>query len=80
MAAIVIPVVAVMIAVVMTPRPVFLLFLWSQFSKVPVTIPMSVIGPSMVVDDFISIPVVIVRVVRIVHAIIVMFTSYACQR
>jgi hypothetical protein len=60
---------------VVAPGPIFLLFFGTKLAKIAVRIPMVLARPSLVVDDLIIVPNVIVGVIRVVDAIVVMFTS-----
>jgi hypothetical protein len=72
--------IAIVIRVVMAPGPVFLLFFGRYLAKVAACIPMSFIGPLLVKNYLVIVPDVIVRVVRVVDAVIVMAVgaSKAC--
>ena len=72
--------IVIMVAVVMAPRPVFLLFFRSQLAEVAITVAMGFVAPATIVDDFIVVPAVIVGVVRIVNSIRMMLRAgQSCQ-
>jgi hypothetical protein len=60
-----------MVAVVMPPSPIFLLFSGRNLAEVAMGVAMGFRRPLIVVDDFVVIPHVIVGVVGIVNAIVV---------
>ena len=72
--------VVIMVRVVVTPCPVFFLFFGRHLSKVASSVPMSLTGPLPVRNYFVVVPNVIVRVVRVVDAVVVMAlrASQAC--
>src|SRR5271169_6488039 len=81
-AALVMPLVAVsvVVTVIVTPSPVFLLLLGRKLAEVAVAIPVSLLGPAMVVHIFVPVPRVIVRVVGVINAIgVVLGASDSCQ-
>jgi len=61
--------IAVVIAMVVAPGPVFFLFLGRKLSEVSAAVAMGFIGPSVVVNDFVIVPHVIIGVVRVVNPI-----------
>jgi len=69
--------VPLVVAVVVTPGPVFLLLPGTQLAEILVAISVGLIRPTVIIDVFVAVPVVIVGVVGIVHAVIVMFASYS---
>src|SRR3974390_2539464 len=73
-------VVAVMVAVVVTPSPVLLLFLRTQFAEIPIGITMGLVRPPVVIDVFVVVPGGIVGVIGVVHTIIMMFAGDARPR
>jgi hypothetical protein len=74
-------VIAVMIAVIVAPSPIFFLFLGRELPEVPMTVTVGFVGPTVVVNDLIAIPGVIVGVIRIIDPIgMVLGTANSCQR
>ena len=73
--------VVIMVRAVVTPCPVFFLFFGRHLPKVASSVPMSLAGPLPVKDYFVIVPDVIVRVVRVVDAVVVMAVraSQACR-
>lgn len=67
--------IVVMVAVVVAPRPILLLFFRWQSAKIPIGIAVCLVGPAAVIDGLAIIPDVVVRVVRIVDASIMMFAG-----
>jgi hypothetical protein len=65
-------VIVVMIAVVVAPSPVLLLFFRRQFAKVPVRIPVRLVRPAVIIDGLVIVPHVIIGVIRIIDANIMM--------
>jgi hypothetical protein len=53
----------------MSPRPVFLLLLGPQAAEIAVSIAMVFSRPSMVVVHFVSIPHVVVAIVRVIDPV-----------
>src|SRR5579864_2465557 len=72
--------VVIMVAMVVAPRPIFLLFLGTKPAKVAIAVAVGLVGPAVVVHDLVIVPHVIVGVVRIVDAVSVMLTRDSCQR
>ena len=74
-------VIAIVVRVVMAPGPVFFLFCGRNLAKVASCVSMSLAGPLLVKDYFVIVPDVIVRVVRVVDAVVVMAgrASQACR-
>jgi hypothetical protein len=72
---VVIPVVVIVVPMVMTPGPIFLLLLRTEFPEVAIAVAMRLVGPAMIVDDLAIVPSVIVGVIRVIHPVIVMFTG-----
>jgi hypothetical protein len=70
-----VPVVAIVVAMVVAPSPIFLLLLRTKFAEVAIAVAMCLVGPALVVDDFVIVPHVIIRVIRVVHAVIVMLAG-----
>src|ERR1700694_5729069 len=72
--------IAIMVAMVMAPGPIFFLFFGCHLAKVASCVAMSLVGPLPVKHYLVVVPDVIVRVVRVVDAIIVMTlrASQAC--
>ncbi len=70
-------VIAIMIAMIVAPGPVFFLLLGRQMAEVAILVAAVFAGPLAVVDDFIVVPDVVVAVVRVVHAIGMMFARRA---
>ena len=62
-------VVPIVVVVVVSPGPVFFLFFGAKGLEIAIAIAMILLGPAMVIDDFVVIPDVVVSVVRIVDAI-----------
>ena len=76
-------VITIMVAImIVTPRPVILLFVGRQFLELAMWVTMSFSRPLVVVNHFIVIPHVIVRVIRIVSPIVVVVVSagQSCER
>ena len=69
----------VMVAMVVPPGPVFLLFLWWQLAKVSVAVPMRLVRPLAVINNLVIIPNVIVGVVGVVYSRIMMLTGKSGQ-
>ena len=67
----------VTVAVIVTPGPVFFLFLRMNSAEVAVRVAMGFVGPAMVVNNLVIVPHVVVGVVRIVNAIVVMMLAGA---
>ena len=65
----------VTVAVIVTPGPVFFLFLRRNSAEVAVRVAMGFVGPAMVVNNLVIVPHVVVGVVRIVNAIVVMMLA-----
>ena len=74
-------VVPVVVGVVVTPSPIFLLFFGRKFPEVSVRVAMGFIGPAIVVDNLVIVPRVVVGVIGIVYAIGVMMfgTRHSCE-
>ena len=70
-----IAVVSIMVAMIVAPSPIFLLFLRTQLAKIPVRIAMGLVRPAPVIHFLVMIPVVIVGVVGIVRPVIMMFAA-----
>ena len=68
-------VVMIVIAMVVAPRPVFLLFVGWQLAEIAMPVAVSFAGPLAIVNDLVVAPNVIVRVIRIVNAIGMMLTG-----
>ena len=68
-------VIVIVVAVVVPPRPIFFLFLWRKFAEVSIAIPMRLVGPTVVIDDFVIVPNVIIGVIGIINAVSMMFTG-----
>jgi hypothetical protein len=62
----------VVVAVAVTPVPVFFLLIGGQMAEITVGVVVSFGGPLVVIDDLIVIPDVVVVVVGVVDAIIMM--------
>src|SRR5579864_1943260 len=75
-----VPVVTIMIPMVVAPSPIFLLLLRTKFAEVATSVAMRLVGPALVVDDFVIVPHVIIRVIRIVHTVRVMLAGDSRQR
>jgi hypothetical protein len=56
------------VLVVMSPGPVFFLFLRRQPAEVAPRVPVSFSGPLLVVDDLVVVPNVIIGVIRVVDS------------
>jgi hypothetical protein len=59
----------VVIPVIVTPSPVFLLVLAREPAKIAVAVAVGLIAPSVVVNDLLIVPHVIIRVIRVIHAV-----------
>jgi hypothetical protein len=73
-------VVAIVVPMVMTPGPIFLLFFRTEFPEVAIAVAMRLVGPAMIVDDLVIVPSMIVGVIRVIYPVIVMFTGDSRQR
>jgi hypothetical protein len=73
-------VVPVVVAMVVTPGPIFLLFFGRKFAEVSVRVAMGFIGPTIVVDNLVVVPRVVVGVIGIVYAIGVMMFGTSQSR
>jgi hypothetical protein len=74
-------VIPVMVAVVMAPRPILLLLVGRQLAEIAVAVPVSLIGPAMVINRLVVVPRVVVGVIRIVNAVGMMLrASDSCER
>jgi hypothetical protein len=60
--------IAIVIAMVVPPRPIFLLLILIELAELTMLIAVSLSRPPVVVDNLIVVPYVIVRVVGVVHA------------
>lgn len=63
--------IVVVVPMVVTPSPVFLLFFGRNLAEVAPGVSMSLIGPSPIENHFVIVPDVIVSVVGVVNAIVV---------
>ena len=72
--------VVIMVAVVVSPGPVFFLFFRAELAKIPTGITVVLGGPLPVVDDFAIIPLVIITVIRVVDSVDVMFGASDAHR
>jgi hypothetical protein len=72
--------VTVAVAVVVAPGPILFLFFRREFTEVAVRVAMGLSGPAIVVSNFVAVPDVVIRIIRIVDAIIVVLTGNSCQR
>jgi hypothetical protein len=63
--------VVIVIPVVMPPRPIFLLLPGRQFAEVAIGIAVVVPSPSMVVDDLVVIPDVVIAIVGVIDSVMV---------
>jgi hypothetical protein len=68
-----------MVPVTVAPIPILLLFPRRQLAKVPMLIPVVLVGPLPVVNDLFAVPDMIVAIVGIVDPVM-MCTSYAQHR
>jgi hypothetical protein len=68
-----------MVAVIMPPGPVLLLFLGAESAKIAVGVAVVFSGPTVVVNDLIVIPHVVIGVVGIVNAVVMLRAADTCQ-
>src|SRR5579863_5200937 len=68
------------VAMIMTPGPIFFLLLGRNMPEVPILVTTIFVLPLVVVADFIVVPDVVITVVRVIDAIVVMFTGGSCNR
>ena len=73
-------VIMVVVAMIVPPGPIFLLLVWRQFLELPVRVSMGFGGPTVVVNDLVVVPSMVVRVVRVIGPIGVVSAGDACER
>jgi hypothetical protein len=78
---VVITVMVMITIVVVSPSPIILLFVRRQPLELAMRVTMSLSGPLVVVDNFIAVPNVIVRVIRVVGPIVMVISAgETCER
>ena len=65
------------IAVAVTPSPVFFLFIRRQVAKIAIGVAVIFARPLVVVDDFVVVPDVVVAVVGIIDLVVMMSAGRA---
>ena len=68
-------VIMIVVAVVVAPRPVLFLFLRRKFAEVSIVIPVRLVRPAVVINDFVIIPNVIIGIIGVINAVSMMFTG-----
>jgi len=65
----------VRVAVAMTPSPIFFLLIRGQSAEVAIGIPMPFRGPLIIMSNFITVPSMVVAVIRVINSVIATFAT-----